>query len=458
MTIGKVFISFCFVISAQLSAAMAQILSFEAEIVLVPNVGGTWQTINLVNSYSSPVVVCTYNLPSRASNSAITRVRNAGATSFELRVQQFEDSAAVTPSDVHCLIVDEGVHTFDNGQKIEAHTVLSDSTSGDTLTWSASNTENVTSMLGHTYSSLIVFGQVMTFNDNRASSFWTNDCTNRQNEPTISAICVGKHIGEIDASRANETLGFIVTEPGSGAINEVDYIFAHGTDTVRGVGNGPPYSYSVAGDFDIGIAQSASMDGAHGGWAVLYGADPLSSGIIELAIEEETVAGDTQRIHTSEEVFYAVFADNQGANLRATKTVDVFPGSGTGYAIPGTDVIYTIGVESLGASPVDSNSVFLVDSLPAEVTFFNGDIDDGGPETGPIAFNAMSSGLTLLAADIRYSNVTSAPANFASCTYTPTAGYDGNVRHICFNPKGVLKAGSLETDTDFEISFRVQIK
>jgi len=70
----------------------------------------------------------------------------------------------------------------------------------------------------------------------------------------------------------------------------------------------------------------------------------------------------------------------------------------------------------------------------------------------------MASGLTLTPVDIRYSDAITAPASFAACTYTPNAGYDENVRHICFNPKGRLKAGSLETNTDFEVSFRVRIK
>ena len=163
------------------------------------------------------------------------------------------------------------------------------------------------------------------------------------------------------------------------------------------------------------------------------------------------------RTHTTEQVYYMAFDNNQTADLQADKSVTVYAGSANDFAIPGSDVIYTIDVESLGSSPVDQDSVSLVDSLPAEVTFYNGDIDDGGPEMGPIAFDPMSSGLTLSATDIRYSDAVAAPTLFSQCNYGPDLGYDEDVRHICFNPKGTLKAGTLETGTDFSIQFRARI-
>ena len=104
--------------------ARAQALSLDVEALLVPNVGATWVDVDFVNSYTSPVVACTYNLPSSASNSATVRVRNVGPTGFDVRIQQFENSNAVTASDVHCLAVDEGAHILADGRRIEARTVL----------------------------------------------------------------------------------------------------------------------------------------------------------------------------------------------------------------------------------------------------------------------------------------------------------------------------------------------
>lgn len=142
-------------------------------------------------------------------------------------------------------------------------------------------------------------------------------------------------------------------------------------------------------------------------------------------------------------------------NLDASKTNAVYPPAQ--YALPGADVIYTIAVSNLGLGSVDNNTMFLVDSLPSEVTFYNGDMDDGGGLTSdPVAFSETGSGLTLsYASDVAYSNAVAKPTNFAACSYMPAAGYDANVRHICFNPKGTFLAGS--PDPEFTLSFRVRI-
>jgi hypothetical protein len=105
--------------------AYAQVLTTDLEIKRVPSVGAAWQTVALENTYADAIVVCTYNLPSAAAPPAITRIDNIGASSFDLRIQQFENSNVVTPSDVHCIIADEGAYNS-GGLKYEAHKVVSD--------------------------------------------------------------------------------------------------------------------------------------------------------------------------------------------------------------------------------------------------------------------------------------------------------------------------------------------
>ncbi|MEL8055012.1 MAG: hypothetical protein AAGK66_02565 [Pseudomonadota bacterium] len=439
--------------------AQGQALSLDVEALLIEDVGATWQTVLLVNEYTNPVVVCTYNLRTNADQPATTRVRSVGPTSFELRVQRFEDSSAFTPSDVHCLIAEEGVNTLSDGKVIEARTVLSDGTNGNSPGWGSANAENVAALVTGTYGTPVILGQVMTFNDNQASVFWTFNCSNRGTPATDANMCVGKHIGMINDTRLDETLGLIVTAPGSGTVNDVDYAFARGGNSIAGTGNTPPYQYTISGDFDTGVTTQAAENGGNGGWSVLYGTDPLPNNRINLAIEEETVAGDTTRRHINEQVYYGVFRNRQTAQLAVSKTNDVYSGSSVAFAVPGSDIIYTLLVESTGSAPVDRDSVFLVDSLPSEVAFYNGDIDDGGPETGVIAFDARASGLTLTeATDLGFSDAIAKPTSFTGCTYTPSAGYDPDVRHICFNPKGLLRGGTLMSDTDFTISFRTRIE
>ncbi len=141
------------------------------------------------------------------------------------------------------------------------------------------------------------------------------------------------------------------------------------------------------------------------------------------------------------------------------KTVTVWdPASAGLFAVPGNDVIYAITSMNTGSGPVDAGSIEIIDHMPAEITFYNGDIDDAGPETNPVSF-AQANGAALTftyATDVGYSNSATAPANFAACTYSPTAGYDPNVTFVCFNPKGALTFGS--PDPEFTVQFRARIK
>jgi uncharacterized repeat protein (TIGR01451 family) len=147
------------------------------------------------------------------------------------------------------------------------------------------------------------------------------------------------------------------------------------------------------------------------------------------------------------------------ASLTSVKSSTIYnPLSTSPFAIPGNDVLYTITVANTGSASTDANSVFVVDTLPSALTFFNGDIDGAGPATGAITFDQTGTGLTFNATnDLRYSNIAAAPANLAACTYSPLAGYDPAVRHICLNPKGaMLSSGSAAPQ--FSIQLRARIK
>jgi uncharacterized repeat protein (TIGR01451 family) len=49
------------------------------------------------------------------------------------------------------------------------------------------------------------------------------------------------------------------------------------------------------------------------------------------------------------------------------------------FRIPGSDVIYSIAIANDGEVPTDAGSLFVLDALPPEVEFFNGDYDGAGP-------------------------------------------------------------------------------
>jgi len=149
---------------------------------------------------------------------------------------------------------------------------------------------------------------------------------------------------------------------------------------------------------------------------------------------------------------------NDDTSVSANKTVASFDDGTSGeYSIPGNDVIYTITAANTGPIDVDSDTIFLVDTLPSEVAFFNGDIDGSGPETDPIAFTSSDPNLTLnYPADVGFSTSPTPPSSMAECSDTPIAGYDPAIRHICFRPQGTLSAG--DPDPSFSVSFRAGIQ
>lgn len=118
------------------------------------------------------------------------------------------------------------------------------------------------------------------------------------------------------------------------------------------------------------------------------------------------------------------------------------------FNLPGSDVIYTLTVSNANTSAVDLEGTVLLDLLPPQMTFYNGDIDDAGPIATNFEFIAGSSGLTMAPAGLTYSN-----NGGSSYGYTPAAGYDAAVNGLRINPKGSFAANS-----SFTIKFRTRIK
>lgn len=332
----------------------AVILTTDLEVVTLPNVGNSFQTVNLENTYTNAIPVCTYNLPSLSDVPAAVRINNITSNSFDVSIinpANATTSGPVTPGDVHCFITDEGSYTLPDGMIYEARTIVSTGTSGQQLGWGAAATENVTASLSRTFSNPIVLGQVISSNDAEYSTFWSHG-TSQSNPPSSTNISVGKQVGNDSNGRVNETLGYIVAEAGTGTgnINGVDYAIALGADTITGTT--APQSYSLARSYRHGIATHAAMDGGNGGWVVLFGAAPLAGNAIDLAIEE-----DVDRGHTTENVAYWVFEPVSVSDI----AVSIYDGSAS-YS-PGSSPVYTITMTNNGVN--DTTDATLTNNAPA---------------------------------------------------------------------------------------------
>jgi uncharacterized repeat protein (TIGR01451 family) len=272
------------------------------EMVAVTAVGGSWKNVSLSNTYTDPVIACTYNLPSVANNEAVVRVQKVG-TGFQIKAQRPVSSSAVTASTVYCTVSEAGAYTYPI--KYEAHTVSSAGTNYGS-NWSSALMENISAApyKMQNYAQPVVIGQVMSYNNDHFSTFWTNSCGNRNTNPTNTGICVGKHTGQVTPNNPNaETLGYFIAE-------EAEYFMANaylkidlGADSVAGTNNSAPYNYTLPRNYTYATATQSGEDGGNGSWAVFYGNSPVSS-VLQLAVEEDTAAGDTTRRHTNEQIAY----------------------------------------------------------------------------------------------------------------------------------------------------------
>ena len=148
-----------------------------------------------------------------------------------------------------------------------------------------------------------------------------------------------------------------------------------------------------------------------------------------------TSEGNTDGQHSDAATFTV-----QSAALAAAKTIlsttDEF---GSGFAIPGADVVYQIRVTNSGIAVVDADTVSVTDPIPAGTQLCV--ITTGSCNAPSFTDGATSSGLT--AAAFEYSTVSGANACLgASFTgYSPTAdanGYDATVTCIRQQPTGSM--------------------
>ena len=314
----------------------------------------SWQTVPLQYSYGSMVVVAT---PVYAAGSPplVVRIRSATGNSFEMRLARRDGSTDFAAADVHYLAIEEGAYTEgEHGATVEAVKYTSTVTD-HTFSWIGESRS-----YSNSYGSPVVIGQVMSANDPLPSTFWSYG-TSRTRAPSATHLRTGKHVGEDPiVARADETIGYVVFESGTWLLNDRVFRAGLGSDTVRGMDDSPPYTYSLTGlaNADVAVASQAAMDGSDGAWSVLYGAlDPTGSSI-GLAVDEDSL-GDAERAHTHEQVAYVVFEAPQVFSNRAPQVTTPDPVA----ADDGTQVTVQVVAVDPDGDPLDFDAIGLPPNL-----------------------------------------------------------------------------------------------
>jgi hypothetical protein len=265
-----------------------------------------WTTVTLSRDYGDDmVVVCSPNYDRNITAPTVVHVQNASGSSFRVKLAPavfytFENWNA----SVQWMAVKAGVYNVaEHGVKMEAGKFSSSTTAGK-RNW-------VADAIGYenSYANPVVLGQVMSYDSELWSVFWSRGAS-AASPPSASVCQVGKHIGEDMDPRNAETIGYVIIETGSGTIDNRPYAAAVGSDSIRGMGNSPPYTYGLNLSFtpSTAIVSQAGMDGGDEGWAVLYGENFVTAAGLRLAIQEDWY-WDSERSHTTEQVTYMVIGN-----------------------------------------------------------------------------------------------------------------------------------------------------
>ena len=315
---------------------------------VIASVTDQWQTVSLPESYISPVIVTTL-VNSNSSAPIVTRIDNVTSNSFDIKVQRADGvTSSLGSFDVTYMVVEEGVfNETDHGIQMEAFLHESTKTNFKN-SWIGDSVSMINS-----YTVPVVFGQVMSTNDDEWSTFWAYG-SSRTNPVSNGNLNIGKHVAEDTLkTRANETLGCVIVEQGQVELNANIFNFLLGADTVNGVGNGGVNYSGLSGD--VAVATLNGLDGGDGGWAVLYENIKPNNGDLRVAVDEDTIS-DTERSHTTEQLSIA--------------TMGPIP-----VGDPSDD-FYTTSVDTLLSVPVEDGVLLNDTSSNSEVEVLN-DVSNG---------------------------------------------------------------------------------
>ena len=203
-----------------------------------------WQTRYLRRAYTSPVIVCTVQHygTKDTTTPAVVRMRSVQSRSFDLQVV-VPGASATAPAahTVHCLAAEQGVWTLPDGRPLEAQMYLSRVTDGPHHEMGERQTFH------HSYETPVVVGQVMSSQDVRWSTFWTNS-----GGDDWSYFTTGKRVGVEEGhstTRANEMIGMIVMEGGHGMVAGVEVQSGRGVgprNDNRSSSFRPPFRWNLA--------------------------------------------------------------------------------------------------------------------------------------------------------------------------------------------------------------------
>jgi subtilisin family serine protease len=256
--------------------------SFELETSTV-SLNDEWQTVNLSKAFTNPVVVAkplSYN----GHDPAVVRIRNVTASSFEIRIQEWDyKDGWHTTEVVGYLVMERGHWTLPDGTEVEAGTTATDAT--DSLI-------DVAFTSGFSITPVVITA-VTTFNG-------SDTVATRNRNITTSGFQTGMQEQEANAqSHVTETISYIAWEPGSGTADGKTYEVGRTGDTITDAFHTINFGFSRSVSIKVDEEASKDSETSHTTENVGYIAFDTSP-LILIADMQTRDGGDTANLRYQE--------------------------------------------------------------------------------------------------------------------------------------------------------------
>lgn len=244
-----------------------------------------WTRVELSKSFSNPVVLVG-PVEARGADPTVIRLRNVTASSFEIRLQEWDylDGGHTTET-VHYMAIEQGRFTLDDGSQVEVGSFEADTTS---------------QYLAYTQpfqSPPVVLTSIATYNEQdavtgRIKNSSTDGFNYRLQEQQANS-----------ASHAQETIFYLAWEQGTGSTNSLRYLTGTTGDVVTNNWTTIPFAVALPAN-PFAFAAMQTEDGSD--TAALRYRDLSSTGM-DIKVEEEQ-SYDDEVGHTSENIGYIIFS------------------------------------------------------------------------------------------------------------------------------------------------------
>ena len=376
-----------------------------------------WTSVSFIDAFDVPPVIVVLATTQGSDPSAL-RVRNVTTTGFEVvAVEPSANDGPHVAMDAAYLAVEPGAHQFADGTRIVAqtHTTTSFVSRAIGSTW---DTVNYVASLN---SAPAVVASINTANNETGAPPGSSSvpflAVAMQSTTSPSTLQLALERAESTAGSVTfaETIGLVAIDGGI-STTFMDRMGASITlqalrtaANIRGYNDGC-FTNNWSSAFTappVAVASQITRFGNNGGWLRRCS---LSAFTIGLTVDEDTDS-DSERSHTGEAAALiaasANFHASFDAELLLTKSVrtasDPQNGASNPFSIPGAVMEYSIEGSNLGNMSPDSDSIVVVDAVPAELSMCVApSCLFGGPVIFDDSASPVPSGLSL--GSITYSN------------------------------------------------------